>query len=135
MPTVLAPDTEHVDAAMDTAIDAATTIPVHRTVPSGAPYPYIKFRCISDVDNYVLRGKSWGRFLYDVTGWAKGSSAAAVKAQLRLIRIALTDAKPTVSGGTVMYLRREGRVEFEPVENGVQYQQVIDRYVIEVKPT
>lgn len=131
---VLAPDTGHVDAAMQTALDAASSIPVYRVPELNAPYPYIQFRCISEVDNYTLTGRAWGRFLYDVTGWEKGKSAAAVKTQLGNIASALMDAKPTVSGGAVIYLRREGRVEFTPDKDGLLYQQVIDRYVIEVIP-
>lgn len=132
--TVLAPDTGHVDGGLFTALDAATTLPIYRTVPSGAEYPYVKFRCISEVDAYTLAGRAWGRFLYDVTGWAQGGSAAAVKTALGDIATALNDGTLTVSGGTVTYMRREGRLEFDPVENGQQYQQVIDRYVIEVIP-
>lgn len=133
--TVLAPDTGHVDTAMFTAIDAAATIPVYRTVPAGAAYPYIKFRCISEVDAYTLAGRAWGRFLYDVTGWAKSSSAAAIKTELGNVATALMDAAPVVSGGTVAYMRRQGRVEFDPTTDGIVYQNVIDTWEIEVIPT
>ena len=132
--TVMAPDTGHVDTAMLTAIDAATTLTVHRTTPTNVVYPYVKFRCISEVDNYVLTRRAWGRFLYDVTGWDKGLSAAAIKTALGNIATALMGATPTVTGGLVTYLRRVGRVEFDPVVDGVQYQQVVDTWAIEVIP-
>ncbi len=131
---VLAPDTGHVDAGLNTAIDAATALPVHRTVPMGAPYPYIRFRCVSEVDSYVLAGRAWGRFLYDITGWAESGSAAAIKTELGNIATALFATKITVSGGTVTYQRREGRREDDPSLNGKQYQQVIDTWAIEVIP-
>ena len=133
--TVLAPDTGHVDAGLATAIDAATTIPVYRTVPQGAAYPYLRFRCVSEVDSYVLRGRAWGRFLYDITGWDKSGSAASIKTHLGNVATALFATKITVSGGRVTYQRREGRREDDHVLNGIQYQQVIDTWAIEVIPT
>lgn len=131
---VLAPDSGHVDAGLLTAIDAATTLPVYRTAPTGTAYPYIRFRLVSEVDSYVLAGRAWGRFLYDITGWDKSGSAAAIKTQMGEIATALLASKITVSGGTVKYQRRIGRREDDPVENGVQYQQVIDTWLIEVIP-
>ena len=131
---VLAPDTGHVDAALLTAIDAATALPVHRTPPASAPDRYIRFRCVSEVDVYTFSGRAWGTFLYDITGWDKSGSAAAIKTEMGNIASALMDAKPTVSGGRVVRMRREGRREDDPNVNGIQYQQVIDTWRIEVIP-
>lgn len=132
--TVLAPDTGHVDAGLFTAIDAATTTPVYRTVPSSAADRWIRFACVSEVDVYTLSGRAWGEFLYDVTGRDKSGSAAAIKTEMGNVATALIDAAPTVSGGRVIYLRREGRRESDPVENGIQYQMVIDTYRLRVVP-
>lgn len=128
-------DTEQIDGMLATELDAATTAPVYRTVPAGAPDRWIRFRLVSEVDIYHLRGQAWGEFLYDITGRDKSGSAAAVKAELAAIKARIQDASPAVAGGIVKFLRREGRREDDPIVNGVQYQHVIDTYRLRVVPT
>lgn len=128
-------DTEHIDEMLATELDAAATAPVYRTVPSTAPARWVRFRLVAEVDVYHLRGQAWGEFLYDITGRDKAPSAAAVKTELAAIKARIQDAAPAVTGGRVVFLRREGRREDDPVLNGVQYQHVIDTYRLRVVPT
>lgn len=131
---VLAADTRHVDAGLYTAIDAATTAPVYRTTPSSTAYPHVKFRCISEVDSYVLAGRAWGRFIYQIDTWDKSGSAIPAQDIAGNIASALMDASPTVTGARIVKCRREQRREEDPVENGIQYQRVSEDWAIEVIP-
>ena len=132
---VLAADTRHVDTGMYAALDAATTTPVYRTPPSGAAYPLTRFICISETDSYVLAGRAWGRFIYQIDTWAKSGSAVAAQDIAGNIAAALMTTKPTVTGGRVTYCRREQRRETDPTTDGIQYQRVSEDWAIEVIPT
>lgn len=138
--TVLAPDTRHVDKAVYASIAAAVSANppaggVRRTVPSGTSYPYIKYMCASSTDNYTLGGRAWGRFLYQIDVWDKSGSAIAAQDIAGTVAYAFMDSAPAVTGGRVVYLRREQRRETDPSENGIQYQRISEDWVIEVVPT
>lgn len=138
--TVLTPDTRHVDLGLFTAITAALAAAppvggVLRTVPTGTPYPFVRFMCVSEVDTYVLTGRAWGRFIYQIDTWDKNGSVIAAQDIGGTIATALMDAALTVSGGRVVFCRRGQRRETDPVENGIQYQRVSEDWEIEVVPT
>lgn len=94
----------------------------HQQAPEGAGFPFIVMNkqsgfpteTMSDPD--ALENDTWL-----VKGIDRGTSADTVEAIADRVRVLLNDASLSISGGTLLYLRRQSDTEYAEVTSGVTY--------------
>lgn len=101
----------------------------HQQAPDGAAYPFIVFNKQSGVPTEAFADPS----AYDTDVWLvkaidRGTSADTAEAISARIAVLLNDATLSISGGTLLYLRRQSDVEYPEVSNGVQYKHAGSLY-------
>jgi hypothetical protein len=95
----------------------------HRQAPDNAAYPFVVFNKQSGVpteafaDPSALENDVWLIKAVDRSTSADASEAIAA----RVITL-LNDASLSISGSTLLYLRRQSDVEYSEVQNGVSYE-------------
>lgn len=95
----------------------------HQQAPGGAQYPFVVFQkqagtpteAFGDPD--ALDTDVW--LVKAVDRATSADTAEAIQARLQVL---LNDATLSISGATLLYLRRQSDVEFPEVNDGVMYQ-------------
>jgi hypothetical protein len=98
----------------------------YAVAPQGASFPYVLFDKSSGVPTYTMQT---GTSAMENTIWlikAVDQSTSADRAESidARLTVLLTDATLSISGGTLMYLRRESDVDYPEVTDGVNYRHV-----------
>ena len=101
----------------------------HNTAPAGASFPYVLFNKQSGVPTEAFTDPS----AYETDVWLvkavdRNTSADTAEAAAARVQALLNDASLSISGSTLMYLRRQSDVEFEEEAQGVRYQHVGSLY-------
>lgn len=120
-----------------TALLATTTSIFREVAPPGSVTPYVVFIAQDSDDRYVFSGRAFEWLPYvvkGVTGPTLDSEAGDdINEQIDL---ALTDAALSVSGHTLMYARRQGRIHYaEKASDSDMYYHIGGRYRFGVDPT
>jgi len=101
----------------------------HNTAPPGARYPYVLFNKQSGVPTEAFQDPSaFESDVWLVKAVGHDSTADPAEAAADRVKTLLNDATLSISGGTLMYLRRQSDVEFEEVTDGERYQHVGSLY-------
>jgi hypothetical protein len=101
----------------------------HNTAPAGANFPYLVFNKQSGVPTEAFTDPSaLDTDIWQVKAVDKDTSATDAEAANERIQTLLNDATLSISGGTLLYLRRQSDVEFEELTDGVRYQHVGSLY-------
>lgn len=101
----------------------------HNVAPAGAGFPYVLFSKQSGVPTETLAAPTafqtdvWLVKAVDQDTTANDAEAAASR-----VTVLLNDAALSISGASLMYLRRQSDVEYEEVTDGVRYQHVGSLY-------
>ncbi|MFH0980643.1 MAG: hypothetical protein V2A79_03780 [Planctomycetota bacterium] len=104
-----------------------------RVAPPGAVCPYVMFAKQTGSDDYTFSQRAKSSMPYLVKAVDKSLSADNANDIADRIDVLLTDVALTVTGKTLMYLRRETHVEYdEHAAGGVVYQHVGGIFRIEV---
>jgi len=94
----------------------------HGEAPQGAKFPFVVFSKSSGVpteafgDPDALENDVWL-----IKGIDKSTSADTAEAIQDRLRVLLNDSSLSISGGTLLYLRRQSDVEYPEVTDGVTY--------------
>lgn len=101
----------------------------HNTAPAGASFPYVLFNKQSGVPTEAMTDPS----AYETDVWLvkavdKSTSADPAEAAAERVKTLLNDASLSISGASLLYLRRQSDVEYEEVTDGVRYQHVGSLY-------
>jgi hypothetical protein len=97
--------------------------------PAGASYPLVIFNLQSDVPTEAMSDPS----AFETDIWLakavdrspSADTAETIQARLRTL---LNDAALSISGSTLMYLRRRAGVSYPETANGVQFKHAGDLY-------
>lgn len=101
----------------------------HQQGPQGAGFPFVVFSKSSGVpteafgDPDALDTDVW--LVKAIDKAASADTAEAIAARLQAL---LNDATLSISGATLLYLRRQSDVEYSEVDDGVQYVHVGSLY-------
>lgn len=104
------------------------------TAPQGAVYPYVTFSNVSEVDNYTLSAQATFDFLYEVKAVTKSpggspsrKAAGEIEARAKAV---LNDTTLTVSGRTLLSIRKQSGFTFDEIDSGVIYSHAGGNYRI-----
>jgi hypothetical protein len=101
----------------------------HNAAPAGASFPYLVFNKQSGVPTEAFTDPSaMDTDIWLVKAIDRDTSATDAEAANERIQTLLNDATLSISGGTLLYLRRQSDVEFEELTDGVRYQHVGSLY-------
>jgi hypothetical protein len=94
----------------------------HAQAPGNAAFPFVVFSKSSGVPTEAFGVPSvMDNDIWLVKGVDRGSSADTAESIQARIAVLLNDASLSISGGTLLYLRRQSDVEYPQVDDGVQY--------------
>jgi hypothetical protein len=94
----------------------------HQEAPDGATYPFIVFQKQSGTPTEAMGTPSaLENDIWLVKCIDRGSSADVAESVQARIQVLLNDASLSISGSTLLYLRRQSDVEYPEVDNGVRY--------------
>jgi hypothetical protein len=94
----------------------------HQEAPDGATYPFIVFQKQSGTPTEAMGTPSaLENDIWLVKCVDRGSSSDVAESVQARIQVLLNDANLSVSGSTLLYLRRQSDVEYPEVDNGVRY--------------
>jgi len=89
--------------------------------PENATMPFVVFAEQTDVPAYTLKAKAYEQLLYLVKGVTKEGSMKVAGQIAERIEALLFDTTLTISGGTLMYCRKESGVRYVETDNGVRF--------------
>jgi hypothetical protein len=90
--------------------------------PDNATFPFVVFNKQSGVPTEAFGAPSvMENDIWLIKGLDRSTSADTAEAIQARIAVLLNDASLSISGGTLMYLRRQSDVEYPEVNEGVQY--------------
>jgi hypothetical protein len=94
----------------------------HQEAPDGASFPVVIFQKQSGTPTEAMGVPSaMENDVWLVKAIDRGPSADTAEAIQARIQVLLNDASLSISGSTLLYLRRQSDVEYPEVENGVRY--------------
>lgn len=94
----------------------------HQEAPDGASFPFIVFHKQSGTPTEAMGAPSaLENDIWLVKCVDRGPSADTAEAVQARIQALLNDAPLSISGSTLLYLRRQSDVEYPEVDNGVRY--------------
>lgn len=97
----------------------------HQQAPAGAAYPLIVFQKQAGNPTEAFGVPSaFEREIWLVKAIDESASADNAEAAAARITVLLNDASLSISGSTLLYIRRESDVEYPEVTDGVQYRHV-----------
>ena len=96
----------------------------HRVAPAGAVVPYVLFNKQSGVHEFARAARMWRDYLYLFKIIDEGYSTARAGTLLERIDTLLNDGTITISGYSLMEMRRQSDIEYEEISDGVVYQHV-----------
>lgn len=90
--------------------------------PAGAPHPHIIFQKSSGVPTEAFTDPSaFETDIWMIKAVDRASTADPVEAIQARLSALLNDASLSISGGSLMYLRRQSDVDYPELTDGVQY--------------
>lgn len=101
----------------------------HQQAPQGAAFPFVVFSKSSGQPTEAFGDPD----AMDTDVWLikavdRNTSADAAEAAAERVKVLLNDATLSISGATLLYLRRQSDVEYAEVNEGVQYAHVGSLY-------
>lgn len=101
----------------------------HQQAPPGAAFPFVIFSKSSGIPTEAFGDPD----ALDTDVWLvkavdKDTSADDAEAIAARLQVLLNDASLSISGSTLLYLRRQSDVEYSEIEAGVQYAHVGSLY-------
>jgi hypothetical protein len=94
----------------------------HQEAPDGANYPFVVFQKQSGTPTEAMGVPSaLENDIWLVKAIDRGSSSDTAEAAQARVQVLLNDASLSISGSTLLYLRRQSDVEYPEVDNGVRY--------------
>lgn len=95
----------------------------YQLAPDGAAFPYVVFQKQAGTPTYAMvRGTSaFDEDVWMVKGVDHSKSADAVEAVAQRLDVLLTDATLSISGATLLYLRRESTIDYSELDSGEVY--------------
>jgi hypothetical protein len=106
------------DATLTALLSGGTASVFYGVAPDGADPPYLVFNEQTDTPDYTFTQKARDNLLYQVKGITSGPSAKTAGSIAERIESVLTDTALTVSGKTLLYLRKESGVHYPEVDQG-----------------
>lgn len=103
--------------------------------PENEDPPYVVFNQQADTPVYRLPAVAYENLLYQVRAVTEGESAKLAGQIEDAVEAALTDQAVSVSGHTLMYLRKESGVDYVEVTQGQRYHHRGAIYRVMVAPT
>ena len=109
----------------------------HAQAPSGAAFPYIIFHKQAGTPTYTFQtgGAAFDNEVWLVKGIARSTSSNTVDAIAARLDAVLTDGSITISGKSVMWLKRESDVEYLETVDGQQYRHAGALYRLIYQPS
>lgn len=94
----------------------------HDQAPQGAAFPFVIFSKSTGVPTEAFGDPdAFDTDVWLVKGVDKASSADTAEAIQARIQVLLNDASLSISGSTLLYLRRQSDVQYPETVDGVQY--------------
>jgi hypothetical protein len=118
------------DTALTNIMAAAGSVPApgftkaiyYQVAPESATFPYVLFNKQSGVPTEAFNDPSaYDTDLWLVKGVDRSTSADTAEAIGDRIQTLLNDGTLSISGGALLYLRRQSDVDYGEVSEGVQY--------------
>lgn len=104
----------------------------NRVAPEGQAFPYVVWQTVSGVDNYTLTKRAKSRFVIQLKALDKGDSGKVAGQAMDRIDALLNDAALTVTGFSLLVIRREMNIQSVEVDEGVEYPVEISHYGVEL---
>jgi hypothetical protein len=98
-------------------------------------YPLLTYSLLPSRSDYTMTGPYRHVFDLRVTAFDKSDSVDAAGAVLDRVYTLLQDASLSMASFVVLYCRRRTSNKMSPVREGVQFQQLVDSYGLEVRPS
>lgn len=106
-------------------VNTLTSGRIYRHVaPQSAASPFVVFQQMSAVDEYTWTLRDHRRILYQIKAVSDGLDPAAAGVIAKRIDTILTDGSLTISGGTLLYLRRTADVEYTELDGDRYFQHL-----------
>jgi hypothetical protein len=97
----------------------------HKSAPAGATFPYVVFEKQSGVPTEAFtRPSAFETDIWMIKAVDRSSTADPAEAIADRLKALLNDSTLSISGGTLMYLRRQSDVEYPETVDGMQYAHV-----------
>lgn len=97
----------------------------HNQAPAGADHPFIIFNKQSGTPTEAFQDPSaFETDVWLVKAIDRNTSADPAEAIADRIKVLLNDASLSISGATLLYIRRQSDVEYGEVTDGVRFQHV-----------
>lgn len=113
------------DTTLNALLGAAPTGYAHsifyQEAPEGATFPFLVFSKSSGVPTWAFKADAMDSEVWMVRATDRSTSADAAEAIAARVDALLNDASLSISGRTLLYLRREGDIDFSEVTDGVKY--------------
>lgn len=94
----------------------------HQQAPAGAGYPFVVFQKQSGVPTEAMTDPSaLENDVWLIKAIDRSTSADTAEAIQERVKSLLNDATLSISGGTLLYLRRQSDVEYPETTDGVSY--------------
>ena len=94
----------------------------HQEAPQGATFPFVVFQKSSGIPTEAMGDPdALDTDVWLIKGIDKSTSADTVEAIQARLQALLNDASLSISGATLLYLRRQSDVEYPETDNGVTY--------------
>lgn len=101
----------------------------HGQAPDGAAFPFVVMNKQSGTPTEAFTDPdAFETDVWLVKGVDRATSADTAEAIQARLRVLLNDASLSISGATLLYLRRQSDVEYAEVENGVTYRHAGSLY-------
>lgn len=101
----------------------------HQEAPAGATFPFVVFQKQSGVPTEAMTDPSaMENDIWLVKGIDRNTSADTAEAIQSRVQTLLNDATLSISGGTLLYLRRQSDVEYPETTDGVSYKHAGSLY-------
>lgn len=94
----------------------------YELAPDGARFPYVVFNKQAGTPVYAFASDpAYEDNLWQIKGIDSGPDADTANGIGARLDVLLTDGALTISGATLLYLRRESDIEYSVTEAGVEY--------------
>lgn len=122
-------------AAVVTALKADATLTTLASggvfdapAPQGSAPPFITIQLITGMPAYTMGQRAWDDRVWQIKGITTGTSKALGGSISDRIDSVLTDQQISVTGTTLMYLRREQDFDYPEVSDGQTYHHIGGMY-------
>jgi hypothetical protein len=107
----------------------------HDTAPDNASFPFIVFNKSSGVPTEAFGDPdALGTDVWQVKAIDRNTSADSAEAIAARVRDLLNDAALSISGASLLYLRRQSDIEYPEIQSGITYKHCGALYRLVVEP-